>query len=101
MPSEYTPTTDDLGEAWVAYRLDHERFGRENYGRGLELNAEFDRWLAQVKAEAVAAERERCARIVETADVGYVPGPGETAAAVAGVVRRSDLATAIREVPDA
>lgn len=50
--SEYTPTTENLRTAWISHRLDPDRYGRENFGRGLELVAEFDRWLAGELAKA-------------------------------------------------
>lgn len=50
MSSHYTPTTTEIREE-VAWRFDGDA----------EANAyaAFDRWLAKVQAEAVAAERER------------------------------------------
>src|SRR5690606_4027293 len=48
----YTPTTDQVRQAWRLYRLS-DFFGKANYGRGTDaLNAEFDHWLAEVRREA-------------------------------------------------
>lgn len=43
---DYTPTELDMRAAWKAFRLEYGRFGRRFYGRGAEINAEFDRYLA-------------------------------------------------------
>lgn len=48
--NEYTPTTGQIENAWCS-RYD----GEHSWARGEELRgyeAEFDRWLEQVKAEA-------------------------------------------------
>lgn len=45
-PSGFTPTDEDMWKAWVAYRLDYDRFGREFYGQGAVLEAEFERYKA-------------------------------------------------------
>ena len=48
--TEYTPTTGQIENAWCS-RYD----GEHSWARGEELRgyeAEFDRWLEQVKAEA-------------------------------------------------
>lgn len=50
--SDYTPTTDKIEDAWC-YRYD----GKHSWASGEELRrheAEFDRWLEQVKQEARA-----------------------------------------------
>lgn len=42
--NEYVPTTDDLRKAWVEHTW--------AYGGTVIAKREFDRWLAQVKADA-------------------------------------------------
>lgn len=63
MSDQYTPTTKDFQQAWIAVQL-----GKP------EATAEFARWLADVKAEAwqegVAAQ---CAAYNMTPDAGPNP----------------------------
>ena len=54
--SDYTPTTEEVQFAWKFMRYQQ---GAENYGE--IANAEFDRWLAEVKA----TEREDCVNHVK------------------------------------
>ena len=49
----YTPTTEEVKFAWKFMRFQQ---GAENYGE--IANAEFDRWLAEVKADAFAQGRD-------------------------------------------
>ena len=55
MPTEYTPTTENV-RAWWSLRAEPNDLD--------ERHAEFDRWLAQVKAEAVAQALEEAADAV-------------------------------------
>ena len=52
--SDYTPPTEEVQFAWKFMRYQQ---GAENYGE--IANAEFDRWLAEVKAQERKTERER------------------------------------------
>lgn len=93
----YTPSLDEGREAYVvAMTRNHD-----SYLMGVSLaearavhGQDFDRMIEAVRAE----EREKAARIVENAvtEVGYLPGPGETAGANPSIVRLSDIAALIR-----
>ena len=50
--SDYTPTTEEVKESYFDWNGGH---GVEN---PIGLYEEFDRWLAEVKAQARKAERE-------------------------------------------
>lgn len=98
MPSEYTPTTEQIRNAYVIDEADEYRDPISAPANRRANERYFDRWLAEhdarVKAEAVVAERERCARI---ADADFMRG---TELRRENYVRQ-EIAAAIREVPDA
>ena len=52
--AEYTPTLEDMRAVWVSHRA-FNNFGK-SFGKFWEAkaNAEFDRWLETVRAEAKA-----------------------------------------------
>lgn len=58
MPSEYTPKTEDVREGYAENRL----FLTANIPLSSDgVRAEFDRWLARVKADAAAQALEEAA----------------------------------------
>lgn len=52
MTEQYTPTTDEM--RWVYVRADRAALSREEY------EAEFNRWLAEVRREAAEEAWDRC-----------------------------------------
>ncbi|MGH3703017.1 MAG: hypothetical protein ACRDT9_00170 [Agromyces sp.] len=56
--TEYTPTTERVFAAYVDDRLADDVLNGVKSDPA-EIRAEFDRWLAQVKADAAAEARER------------------------------------------
>ena len=83
---------DDVAEG-VDVPDDYERHYCETDGE--DWPCAHARYEARIRQE----ERERCARIVDNAmtEVGYTPGPGETAVANPPIRRMSDVAARIRE----
>jgi len=63
--SDYTPTTHEARSAWINYRLDCYRFGRENFGSGDASGREFDRWLNSVEAETAATALDKAIEVIE------------------------------------
>lgn len=66
-----TPTNDEMRSAWLAYRLDHDRFGKEFYGHGAELNAEFDRYLVHRTGSPCVCESGEPCKFVEDPGDGH------------------------------
>lgn len=65
--SDYTPTTSDIEDAWCS-RYDGEHTGASGEElRGYE--AEFARWLATVKADALREAADKLDRKYQPADV--------------------------------
>ncbi|WP_413455971.1 hypothetical protein ACLQ8T_05685 [Glutamicibacter sp. FR1] len=78
-PTKYMPTTDDLRDLWVDSKLDHLP---RHLGIPLvpTVQAEFDRWLETVRAEAKAEAWDACSEAWEQAHSldniepwGYLP----------------------------
>ena len=77
--SEYTPTTEDVRNAWVGYRLD--------VANSLVIATEFDRWLAAHDAAVRADQIEK-----DAAHILVV------AAETAKAQRESDLSEGIKPI---
>ena len=65
MPNEYTPTTKEIRAAWAAWWEP-----REDREPPTWHPDEFDRWIAQVKADAAAQALEDAADEVSALDFG-------------------------------
>ena len=60
--SEYTPTTDEVRKAYVSHEVQElRRRGKDEAHDSEMTTAEFDRWLAQVQAEAKSRALEDAA----------------------------------------
>src|SRR5690606_39308728 len=80
MSDDYTPSTDEVREAWNDFKTARDALPSEESWEAHD--AEFDRWLESVRAE----ERERIARLIDqTADVSPAYSDGmRRAARIAG-----------------
>lgn len=70
--AEYTPTLEDMRAVWVSHRA-FNNFGK-SFGKFWEAkaNAEFNRWLETVRAEAKAEALEEAAAKLEDASVSPI-----------------------------
>ena len=78
--SDYTPTTDDVEDAWCSRYDGEHAWASGEERRGYE--AEFYRWLEQVKARA---------RADALADAGLLARPLPTRAQIADVIHAGNL----------
>ena len=72
MPSEYTPTTEEVRWEWAERRADGYSLVMGDAADKVALE-EFDRWLAAHDVLVRADEREKCAQAVEAQVVGQCP----------------------------
>ena len=72
MPNEYTPTTKEIRAAWAAWWEP-----REDREPPTWHPDEFDRWLAQVRADAAAQALEDAVDEIDLADQYPTPGLSE------------------------
>ena len=65
--SDYTPKTDTVRMRYVHDTMQYQRLLEEGYEPNVvEINLEFDRWLAKRDSDAAKAERERIIDLLRT-----------------------------------
>ena len=66
--SEYTPTTEDVRDAWLTAEYEERDWGTSDD----DLHAEFDRWLQTVKAEVWDEALKHVERLSDPASTIYI-----------------------------